>query len=103
MPRGARSDMTNPSTALTRTPRFRTIDGLRGIAALSVAIFHFNGALVRSTPNWIPHWAQAVASNGFLGVEVFFVISGFVIAFSVRDGEYSGRYLGRFALRRSIR
>jgi peptidoglycan/LPS O-acetylase OafA/YrhL len=41
--------------------------------------------------------------NGNLGVDVFFVISGFVIAHSVRKGERSWRYLGRFGLRRSIR
>jgi peptidoglycan/LPS O-acetylase OafA/YrhL len=95
--------MPNASTAPTTAARFRTIDGLRGIAALSVAIFHFNGGIIRTTPDWIPAWAQGIATNGFLGVEVFFVISGFVIAFSVRDGSYSGRYLGLFALRRSIR
>jgi peptidoglycan/LPS O-acetylase OafA/YrhL len=45
----------------------------------------------------------AVFMNGNLGVDVFFVISGFVIAHSVRNGERSWRYLGRFGLRRSIR
>ena len=83
--------------------RFRTIDGLRGIAAAAVAVFHVNLAISRSAPNWIPGWLSAVAQQGGYGVEIFFVISGFVIAYSVRNGEYSGRYLARFALRRSIR
>ena len=86
-----------------RGPRFHAIDGLRGIAALSVAVFHFNYAIVRSAPNWLPTWGQALAVKGFMGVEIFFVISGFVIAHSVREGDYSFRYLGLFALRRSIR
>lgn len=86
-----------------RGPRFHAIDGLRGIAALSVAVFHFNYAIVRSVPDWLPSWGQALAAKGFMGVEIFFVISGFVIAHSVRDGDYSFRYLGLFALRRSIR
>lgn len=95
--------MTSAAVAPSRGPRLRTIDGLRGIAAFSVALFHFNEAIVRSAPNWLPQWGQAIAANGFMGVEIFFVISGFVIAYSVRDGDYSFRYLGLFALRRSIR
>jgi peptidoglycan/LPS O-acetylase OafA/YrhL len=86
-----------------RGPRFHAIDGLRGVAALSVAVFHFNYAIVRSAPDWLPSLGQALAAKGFMGVEIFFVISGFVIAHSVRDGDYSFRYLGLFALRRSIR
>lgn len=86
-----------------RAQRFRTIDGLRGIAALSVVIFHLNVAISRSAPNWLPAWLSSVVKQGGMGVDIFFVISGFVIAYSVRDGDYSARYLGRFALRRSIR
>lgn len=86
-----------------RSPRFRTIDGLRGIAAAAVAVFHFNLAVERSAPHWLPEWLSALAQQGALGVDIFFVISGFVIAFSVRDGKYTPRYLGLFALRRSIR
>ena len=42
-------------------------------------------------------------SRGYLGVEVFFVISGFVIAHSVRGAEHTPGYLGRFAFRRALR
>lgn len=50
-----------------------TISGLRALAVLSVVIFHANSA-------WLP--------GGFVGVDIFFVISGFVVAHSVLGGAY---------------
>ncbi|AKH99514.1 hypothetical protein IMCC20628_00794 [Hoeflea sp. IMCC20628] len=54
------------------------IDGLRAIAVISILLFHIN-------ENWLP--------GGFVGVDVFFVISGFVItanlARDLRRGTFS--------------
>lgn len=45
--------------------KFRTdINGLRALAVIAVVLFHFN-------PSWVP--------GGFAGVDVFFVISGFLM------------------------
>lgn len=56
------------------------IDGLRAVAVLSVIIFHLNN-------RWLP--------GGFLGVDIFFVISGFlitgIILAEIRDGSFSFR------------
>lgn len=84
-------------------PRFVTLDALRGLAAMAVVVFHLRGAIERSTPDWAPGWLDTLFAHGYLGVDVFFVISGFVIAHSVRGAEYTLGYLGRFALRRSFR
>lgn len=63
------------------------IDGLRAVAVLAVILFHFNEALLPS---------------GFLGVDVFFVISGFVITGSLaRHQEHRLRpFLLQFYARR---
>jgi peptidoglycan/LPS O-acetylase OafA/YrhL len=52
------------------TRYIRGIDGLRAFAVLSVVFYHLEAS-------WLP--------SGFVGVDVFFVISGFVVAHSVYD------------------
>ena len=66
------------------------ISGLRAIAVLSVVVFHVN-------PHWLP--------GGFVGVDVFFVISGFVVAHSVSDVRISSfrAYFFWFYRRRFLR
>lgn len=66
------------------------ITGLRALAVLSVTLFHIN-------PDWLP--------GGFVGVDVFFVISGFVVAhsvFGVQKASFSEYFLW-FYRRRFLR
>ncbi|MFG2195169.1 acyltransferase family protein [Streptomyces sp. NPDC048639] len=71
-----------------RAPRLRALDGLRLIAALMVAFYHFGGRDGEIGEAWgtSPSVQFPTASNlfayGCLGVQVFFVISGFVICMS---------------------
>jgi peptidoglycan/LPS O-acetylase OafA/YrhL len=60
---------------------FPYIDGLRALAVLSVLIYHLHGA-------WLP--------GGFVGVDVFFVISGFIVSASVMG--FQGKSLKHFLL-----
>src|SRR6266704_3238416 len=57
-----------------RAVRFVALDSLRGICAIFVAIYHFSAVSFLSS---IP-----IIKNGFLFVDFFFVLSGFVIAAS---------------------
>src|SRR6266498_2506488 len=63
------------------------IDGLRGIAILLVALFHF-------------HLIPGI-DGGFVGVDIFFVISGYLISTIIWRQLEEGRFtLGAFYLRR---
>ncbi|MFI5842567.1 acyltransferase family protein [Catenuloplanes sp. NPDC051500] len=68
------------------TTRLLALDGLRLLCALAVAGYHLGLAWsidnVRATAAFMPAEARAVLIYGFLGVEVFFMISGFVICMS---------------------
>jgi len=80
--------------------RIEVIDALRGLAALSVAWFHISHALGLTTPGSLLYLS---GSKGWAGVEVFFVISGFVIPFTLMRNKYRVRNFGRFMLKRFIR
>jgi peptidoglycan/LPS O-acetylase OafA/YrhL len=86
-----------------RAGRVTSIDGLRGVAALLVVLFHLHLAVSRTATDWLWSPIDWIASNGAKGVDIFFVISGFVIAMSVTRGTGTAGYFGRFILRRSIR
>lgn len=83
--------------------RFLFIDGLRAFAAIAVVLFHFYGAVSQTADSWAWQWVETLFSYGYLGVDVFFVLSGFVISYSIRKGDFSLRYFAKFGLRRSVR
>jgi peptidoglycan/LPS O-acetylase OafA/YrhL len=83
------------------THRLAGIEALRGIAALAVVLYHFPEALQRMLGFSGP--VAQIFRNGNLGVDAFFILSGFVIALSLREGPWTSRYFGRFVVRRSIR
>lgn len=81
-------------------PRIEIIDPLRGLAALAVVLHHCtNGSPLVQTP-----WLRHIGWYGRLGVEVFFVISGFVIPYSMCCGGYRlTRHFGQFLAKRLLR
>jgi peptidoglycan/LPS O-acetylase OafA/YrhL len=89
--------LTHPRPKLMRSEtRISVIEAMRGIASVSVALFHFSGQLVSEIP-------RLLQSFGWLGVDVFFVISGFVIPLSLYGGNYSLLKFPSFLLRRLVR
>lgn len=81
--------------------RVEIVDPLRGLAAAGVAWFHLtNGSQLLPADSWL----RASGAYGWLGVEIFFVISGFVIPYSMSGGNFrSPRHLGVFFAKRVTR
>lgn len=82
------------------SPRLELLEAMRGIAACWVALHHANlsvSAFVGPTGN------APLIANGLLGVNFFFVLSGFIIAFSTNRMIEGGRGLASYLQSRILR
>lgn len=87
----------NAQTAyLASKPHYEILDGLRGVAALMVIIFHLFEA--HSGGNHL----EQIVNHGYLAVDFFFMLSGFVIGYAY-DDRWNRMTLGTFFKRRIIR
>jgi peptidoglycan/LPS O-acetylase OafA/YrhL len=93
------NSVTNPKV------HFYFVDAIRAIAALWVVVRHTEleerlTTLTSVLPKWL---GDFIFYWGGLGVAIFFVLSGFVIAHSTRNAKIDLTYFRRFNLRRFIR
>jgi peptidoglycan/LPS O-acetylase OafA/YrhL len=79
--------------------RISSIDALRILAALAVVLHHY-GWVVAAQVKASPLYPTFLAVNGgFLGVTLFFMISGFVILMSAASGCTAGQFVSARAVR----
>lgn len=85
-----------PIAAIAGTkPHYDILDGLRGVAAIMVVWFHIFEAYATS------HLDQQI-NHGYLAVDFFFILSGFVIGYAY-DDRWNKMKTGDFLKRRLIR
>jgi peptidoglycan/LPS O-acetylase OafA/YrhL len=77
--------------------RVSELDGLRGIAILLVLVFHFTPA------SGFLHPLAHVFQVGWIGVDLFFVLSGYLITGILLDSASRPHYYRNFIVRRSLR
>lgn len=58
-----------PASVLAPKPHYAALDGLRGVAAVMVVLFHMD----------------QIINHGYLSVDFFFMLSGFVIGYAYDD------------------
>src|SRR6266851_2050875 len=87
--------MNSNNTEMLQGTRLRSMDALRGIAAIGVVLYHAvprpaNG-IPTSLLNWPGYVVQFGSSVGYIGVFLFFVISGFCIHLQCARARAAGQ------------
>ncbi len=80
---------------LASKPHYAILDGLRGVAAITVVAFHLCEASASSR-------FEQIINHGYLAVDFFFLLSGFVIGYAY-DDRWRGMTITDFFKRRLIR
>jgi peptidoglycan/LPS O-acetylase OafA/YrhL len=86
--------------AEARTARYEFLDALRGIAILLVVLLHFAERGVESEDSIVHDKVWPVLQHGYLGVQLFFVISGYCIMAAVASAAQKANSVQLFAARR---
>lgn len=80
---------------LESKPRYMALDGLRGVAAMMVVAFHL-------FETYSCGHIHQIINHGYLAVDFFFVLSGFVVGYAY-DDRWSKMSFGTFVKRRLVR
>jgi peptidoglycan/LPS O-acetylase OafA/YrhL len=82
---------------------YQALDGLRGLAILLVFIVHIYGTADHFKASWVGSVASFGAGCGWIGVDLFLVLSGFLITGILIDTVNHPRFFRNFYIRRSLR
>ena len=84
-------------------PRNRALDGVRGVAIILVLIWHYFTAQAQVEVETLVAYVAKASQLSWSGVDLFFVLSGFLIGGILIDHRRSTNYFGVFYLRRACR
>jgi peptidoglycan/LPS O-acetylase OafA/YrhL len=91
----------DPRVRLRLPQRLPALDGLRGVAILVVLVHALNGLDPHTGP--VAHAISRLSDVGWTGVQLFFVLSGFLITGILLDSQRAQNYFGAFYARRTLR
>ena len=92
------TSLSNDASLLAPKPHYAILDGLRGVAAVMVVLFHlFEGSLSDREFH-----TDQIINHGYLCVDFFFMLSGFVIGYAY-DDRWGKMSLWDFCKRRLVR
>jgi len=83
--------------------RLSQLDGIRGLSLLMVVVFHYVWSQVHTTPGTLPAQFMKYLLWSYSAVDLFFVLSGFLITGILLDNATAGNFLKVFYIRRACR
>src|SRR5271157_2369587 len=92
-----------PERAPTPSGRIPQLDGLRGVAIGLVVLYHYFSLHFTTLPGTLSWYLLYPARFGWSGVDLFFVLSGFLIGGILLDAKGSRNYFKVFYTRRFFR
>ena len=92
----------HPRTKSQESPRWIELDGVRGLAALLVVYVHLFLRWVPASPVAV-FWARTLSGMSWTGVDLFFILSGFLIGGILLRNREAENYFTVFYLRRALR
>jgi peptidoglycan/LPS O-acetylase OafA/YrhL len=100
-PHALAADRGDASSVASRN-RIVAMDGLRGLAILAVLLYHGTPAAPHAK-GWVLRPVGQILQMGWLGVDLFFVLSGFLITRMLLETTGDPNYFRSFYLRRALR
>ncbi len=82
------ASVTTVAPTVARRPVLPALTGLRAFTATNIVFFHF----------WNPEWFGPLAplmDNGYVGVNFFFLLSGFILSYNYADRQAAGQFNAR--------
>jgi peptidoglycan/LPS O-acetylase OafA/YrhL len=91
------SEATPTEATIQAKGHYVVLDGLRGVASVMVVLFHLFEAYAGGSPQ------KQIVNHGYLAVDFFFLLSGFVVAYAYDDRWTVGMSQWEFYKRRLVR
>lgn len=91
------------SPAKVNSGRIPELDGVRGMAMMLVIVWHYFAVTVQTQPGSLAAYGMKMFSLTWAGVDLFFVLSGFLIGGILLDNRTAPNYLKAFYVRRFCR
>jgi peptidoglycan/LPS O-acetylase OafA/YrhL len=77
------------------------LTGVRFIAAFSVLVFHYGASFAEHSG--LPGPLSNILHNGYLGVSLFFMLSGFILTYTHQEDQINGQFMFDFYMARFAR
>lgn len=93
----------HPAPARPVVGRIAELDGVRGMAMLLVIVWHYFAVTVQTQPGSLAAYGMKMLSLTWAGVDLFFVLSGFLIGGILLDNRTAPNFFQAFYVRRFCR